>query len=295
MKLERLFAIVFILIENKTIRAKDLADRFEVSIRTIYRDIETLSAAGIPVYANRGRNGGVCIMEEYVLNKSLLSKEEQAQILASLKSMQAIEDGASNTMDKLTHFFANGQESWIDIDFASWQGTQNFKQPLLLLKKAILEKIVVTFIYSSLKEEVCAREVEPHLILYKGQDWYLYGYCLKRKAFRYFKLTRIQHLQLSHQHFIRKEMNREAEIHYPIEQSSVLCKVDKEKGYRILDEFSHAIVEAHDSYYLLRLQMNKDWLYSYLLTYQDAIEILEPKQIREEMIHIINKIKNKYK
>ncbi len=295
MKLERLLAMLFILMENKNVRAIDLAQRFEVSIRTIYRDIDTLSAAGIPIYTNQGRNGGICIMDEYVFNKSLLSKEEQAQIITSLKSLKTIEAGSETTLEKLQSFFHHREESWIDLDFASWGGNNSYKQPLLALKEAILNHYKVSFVYHSMKEAQSDRQVEPYQVIYKGQDWYLYAYCLKKEAFRYFKLSRMRHLEVESQTFIKRDLPEQEEIILKEEMISVKCRINKGKGYRVLDDFAHELIEEGSDYFLVVITMSKQWVYSYLLSYQDDLEVLEPLEVREKMKAIIQQLQNKYK
>ena len=121
--LNRLLGIVYLLLNKKTVTAKELAERFEVSVRTIYRDVENLSMAGIPIYTRKGKNGGISLMSQFVLNKMLVTKEEQDQILAALASLQ--ETGAlkeKETMSKLTDFFMAEPTNWVAIDFSDWSG-----------------------------------------------------------------------------------------------------------------------------------------------------------------------------
>lgn len=295
MKLERLLAMLFILIEHKTIRAQDLADRFEVSLRTIYRDVDTLSAAGIPIYTNQGRNGGICIMEGYVINKSILSKEEQAHIVASLKSMKAVGQKESQMSEKLGSFFHSDVQNWIRVDFSSWQKEQQKTQNFTLLKEAILNHKQVSFVYYSMQDKKTKRFVEPHQIVYKGQDWYLYGYCLTREAFRYFKLTRIKDLEMLPRSFTKRAMEMDDEVVYEESLIPLKLRIEKAKQYRILDELMAFVVEETDAYVIVEMEMSEHWLYEYIFSYQEHVEVLEPLTVRSEVMQKLANLQKKYK
>ena len=121
----RLFEIVYILMQKKKVTAKELADRFEVSTRTIYRDIETLSGANIPIYASKGKDGGIGLLDEYVLNKTILSEEEQNQILFALQGMKKVKgQDEKDILEKLSILFNKKINDWIKIDFSNWGNIQ---------------------------------------------------------------------------------------------------------------------------------------------------------------------------
>ena len=144
--LNRLLSIIYILLNKGTITAAELAQRFEVSVRTIYRDVETLSMAGIPIYAKKGKNGGICLTEQFVLDKMLVSEEEQQQILAALMSVQ--ETGAQDekeTLRKLLEFFKTEPSNWVAIDFSDWSGRR--KELFEQIKTAVLKHQVMQFDY----------------------------------------------------------------------------------------------------------------------------------------------------
>ena len=142
----RLFEIVYILIQKKKVTAKELADKFEVSTRTIYRDIEVLSRANIPIYASKGKDGGIGLLDEYVLNKTILSEEEQNQILFALQGMKKVKgQDEKDILEKLSILFNKKINDWIKIDFSNWSNIQD--ERFDIIKSAILNKQLVQFTY----------------------------------------------------------------------------------------------------------------------------------------------------
>ena len=142
MKISRLFNIVYTLMRNENITARELAEKFEVSVRTIHRDIDTLSMAGIPIYASRGRNGGIALLENFVLNKSLLTDKDQLDILSALKSLGSVAPHSEDTANKLSLLFGIKNIDWIETDFTDWNGDQDDK--FELVKTAILEQKLIS-------------------------------------------------------------------------------------------------------------------------------------------------------
>ncbi|MDE7382714.1 MAG: HTH domain-containing protein, partial [Treponemataceae bacterium] len=144
----RLFEIVYILLQKKKVTAKELAERFEVSTRTIYRDVETLSRANVPIYATQGKDGGIALLDKYVLNKTILSEEEQNQILFALQSMKNVSgQNERGVLEKLSTLFNKAVNDWIKIDFSSWEKDSAQETKFEIIKKAILNKNRIEFVY----------------------------------------------------------------------------------------------------------------------------------------------------
>ena len=202
MQINRLFEIVYILLENKIVKAGELAEHFEVSVRTIYRDVETLSQAGIPIYMSKGKGGGISLMPDFILNKAVLTEQEKGEILSSLKAVSALSLSESGSaLNKLNSMLGKQNDDWIEVDFSSWGYFENDENYFSKIKKAIVEKYVITFMYSSSKGEKILRTVLPLKLVFKGAAWYLYGYCRLREDYRFFKIRRISELSLSEEIF----------------------------------------------------------------------------------------------
>ena len=192
MQMNRLFQIVYYLLENGKSSAPELANKFEVSTRTIYRDLDTISAAGIPIYATQGKGGGISLMENYVLDKSIFSEKEQEQILIALQGIASTEgENADELLSKLSALFQIKWTDWIEVDFSDWnknKADQIFGE----IKKAIFDRRIITFSYFGSDSQYLSRSVKPLKLIFKGNDWYLYGFCLLRNDYRFFKLGSVK-------------------------------------------------------------------------------------------------------
>ena len=193
----RLFKIVYYLLDRGQATAPELAERFEVSVRTIYRDIDALSAAGIPIYAEAGRNGGIRLMHDFVLDHAVLSGEEKREILAALQSINITRNIAeSQTLQKLSALFALPSENWLEIDFSRW-GNQGFdKEKFELLKTAVIHCRQIRIRYAGSDGTERERTVQPYRLVYRSKAWYLKAFCMEKQEMRTFKLNRILELAL---------------------------------------------------------------------------------------------------
>ena len=208
----RQLEMVYILMNKGSVTAEELAERFEVSTRTVYRDIDSLSMAGIPVYANRGKGGGIRLMEHFVLDRRLLSKEEQGRILAALASLR--ETGASQDiriLEKLETFFKAEPLDWVAIDFSDWSGRRG--ELYGQIKEAILGRHLMAFDYYGQYGDMMRREVEPIQLLFKEYTWYVRAYCRIRGAMRLFKVLRMKRVEVLEESFELGPRHRVEEEH----------------------------------------------------------------------------------
>lgn len=291
MQLNRLFEIVYILLEKKNVTAKYLAERFEVSARTIYRDVEALSEAGIPVYMTKGKGGGIGLLPDFVLNKAVLTEKEKSEVLSALQGFHAMNNpDEGGALSKLGSLFGKQNQNWIEIDFSDWSTMQNGKNLFNKLKDAILNRKVISFQYFSVKGEISERTVEPLKLAFKGQSWYLYGYCRKRADLRFFKLSRIKQLVEDDEAFTRTAPDQifQDESHIFSEENVwISLKIARKMAYRVYDEFEAYEIDK-DGDFLVKLIMPKgEWIYGYLLSYGDGVEILEPPEARDNMKNIL--------
>lgn len=300
MQMNRLFEIVYLLMERKNITAKELAERFEVSTRTIYRDIDTLSEAGIPIYANRGTGGGIRLMDDFVLNKSLLSEAEQNDILASLQGLNAIQvPDVEPVLTKLAAVFGKNRTNWLDVDFSHWGGGIQEREKFLLLKDAILHQKVIAFDYYSTMGEKTCRTAEPLKLLFKGQDWYLYAFCRIRQDARVFKIKRMKNLEVMEESFDRpipETTYTEAENSYPQNTVKLKLKLDASMAYRVFDEFEDGnTVQNDDGSFLVTIDFPLGgWLFGFLLSFGSEAEVLEPPEIRQAIKEQIQNLLKRY-
>lgn len=252
----RLFEIVYILMQKKKVTAKELASRFEVSTRTIYRDIETLSMANIPIYSIKGKDGGIGLLDEFVLNKTILSEEEQKQILFALQGMKKVAgEEEKDILEKLSRLFNKRVDEWIKIDFFNWGKDNTQKERFDKIKSAILNKNEIEFTYYNSKGEKSKRIVEPLQIWFKDKSWYLISYCKLKEEYRVFKISRIKKIKILEEHFEREMPKEKKEKKYSLKKISLELEISKEMAYRVYDEFENEeIIKKEDGNFIVKVE-----------------------------------------
>jgi len=296
MQINRLFEIIYILLDKKTVTAKELAKRFEVSTRTIYRDIETLSSADIPVYMSKGKGGGISLLPDFVLNKAVLTDKEKENILSSLKAVNAVNLSETDTaLKKLSSLFGESNADWIEVDFSSWSNAQNETEIFNTIKSAILSKKVISFSYASAKGEQMTREAEPLKLCFKGGAWYVYGYCQSRNDYRFFKLRRIKKLCVLNQNFLRTSPQQIFSDHHVFQKEYVTLKLklSSQMAYRVYDEFD-TYEQQEDGSFIAEIHFPKgEWIFNYITSFGEHCEILEPVDVRNYLkIKLENTLKH---
>ncbi len=277
----RLFEIVYILMQKKKTTAKELADRFEVSTRTIYRDIETLSTANIPIYASKGKDGGIGLLDEYVLNKTILSEEEQNQILFALQGMKKVKgQDEKDILEKLSILFNKKINDWIKIDFSNWGNIQ--EERFDIIKSAILNKQLVQFIYYNSNGEENNRIVEPLQIWFKDKSWYLISYCKLKEDYRIFKIARIKEIKILEEHFERELPKEEEKEKHNFKMIELELEINKAMTYRVYDEFeSKEITKKEDGNFIIKVKYpENEWIYGYILSFGEYAKILNPAYVK---------------
>lgn len=297
MQESRLFKIVYYLMNKGYSTAPELAEKFEVSIRTIYRDIDVISSAGIPIYATQGKGGGIAISKDFILDKSLLSKEEKEQVLMALQGLIATDNKyADELLSKLGSLFQIQNTNWIEVDFSNWVKGNMSDDIFNCIKEAIFKKNIIQFQYYG-STEVTERKAVPLKLVFKSKDWYLYAYCMLRNDNRFFKLSRIKNLQVLDETYptdipIPKAVTKQVELEKTI---PVILKFDKSMAFRIIDEFRDEIVEdASGDLYVHTHLPDSEVLYSYLFSFSDSVEVIEPESVREQYKIKLKKMINKY-
>ncbi|MFS0728136.1 helix-turn-helix transcriptional regulator [Paenibacillus sp. 1P07SE] len=310
MKIDRLLAIVVLLMNKRMVQAKELAELFEVSVRTIYRDVDTIDQAGIPIVTYQGAGGGIGIAEGYRLDRNLLTNDEFAAIATALRSVGTTYDGHRNNLllEKINSIIPAAQAEEYQIksnqlllDYSPWGAPALFEEKLDLLKEAIERKQLVTFSYSSAQGEMTLRTAEPHTILLKGQHWYVYAYCTKREQFRIFKLMRMQELAMLEQRFTRRQVEpglqpSDQEWNKPDQTVALSLRFRGTIKHLVEERFGpEALQEADGGDVLIHITYpENNWLYGFILSFGDDVEVLGPPHIREIIGHKAAAIAMKY-
>ncbi len=288
MKNDRLFQMVYLLLERGTMTAPELSRALEVSVRTVYRDIDALSLAGVPVYTTQGKNGGVSLLPNYSFDKALLSDEEQNQILYAIQSLRAVEQPVDALLNKLGALFQKQNANWIAVDFSRWGMGSTDSVKFERLKTALTSRRAIEIVYCSTSGETNRRVILPVKLIFKDKAWYLHAYCRMQEDYRLFKVNRIVEMTVLDECFPALpddipplEQSLDA---MPAMQPAELL-FSPSIAYRVYDEFERSTIEQQlDGSLRVSVQMPQDsWVVSYLLSFGTELTILEPERLRAQL------------
>lgn len=298
MKVNRLFEIIYMLLDKEKMTAKELAEHFEVSTRTIYRDVEDISAGGIPIYMNKGKNGGISLLPGYVLDRTVLTKEEKTTILSALQSLNALDrSSADETLAKLSSFFGGNSQGYYEIDFGDWGNS--IKDQFEKSKQAILSKKLLSFEYLSSLNRRSKRIVEPYKLWFKERNWYLKAYCLNRNAMRIFRFSRMRKVEILEEQFEPRPLDFSK---VPIIQDfdrramEIVMKIENNLEFQVLDEFADQdVVQNEDGSFTVRMRFVEDsWLYGYILSFGSSAKVISPPELQNTIRNILHKMIENY-
>ncbi len=302
MKLNRLLEITTILLNKKTVTASELAKRFSVSTRTIYRDIDVLSVSGVPVYATQGTNGGISILDEYTVNRTALSNSEKESILFALQTLQSTKYPEIDiVLEKLGGIFKNSGTDWISIDFSPWGSDPNAYNKFTDIKTAIIQSRVIEIDYINSYNQKSRRVIEPMRLIFKSQAWYLWGFCREKQDYRTFRISRIKRVEIGDEAFDRNEIHivkeHSAEVEKENPYTHVVLQFSEEVLYRLYDDFDDMLLcENGDGTYNLEIDFPEDeWLYGYILSFGCFVKVIEPEHIKKIIKERSEKIMEFYK
>lgn len=283
MKINRLFEIVYMLLNKDNLTARMLAEHFEVSPRTIYRDIETLCEAGIPIYMQQGKGGGITLMNHFVLDKSVLSKEEREALLGALETLK-IAPQSAEVLSRISSLLGERTKNWLKVDFSEWGRESN--EYFLQIKEAILKMQILTMTYYNGQGEESRRKIAPLQLCFKHRNWYLKAYCYEKKALRLFKLGRMQQLEVTEDYFEKDIENcLEQEIKaqtFEAGISPIELLIGPQLAYRVYEEFSSEEIQRQEdgSFKVIVYYPEDEWLYGYLLSFGPSLEVLSPSSLQ---------------
>ncbi len=304
MKVDRLVSIIMILLDKKRIGAQELADMFEVSPRTIYRDIDAINMAGIPVRGASGVGGGFEIMQEYKVDKKVFSADDLSALLMGLSSLSGMIRG-----DELVHALAKVKSfipadrakeielkvNQICIDLSPWMGNRNIQPYLETIQSALQENKLLSFEYIAHHGNKTARTAEPYQLVLKGNHWYLQGYCRIRNDFRLFRLSRMSNLQMKEEIFAPRDYQKpQLDFDSILEtmQTKIKIRIHRSVMDRVLDFCTYEDFSPDgNEYYIVNFPfIDNEYHYDVLLSFGDKCECLEPLHIREKIKRKIHDI-----
>lgn len=294
MSADRLFQIVYLLLEQERMTADALAEALGVSVRTVYRDVDALSAAGVPVCTTQGKGGGVALLEGYVLDQSAFSREEQRLLLTALRDFP--QQSEEQALTKLAVLFRRREEDWIHADLSRWGSSGQENETFQLLRQAIWSRRPVQFSYIDPNESAHLRQILPIRLVYLDRCWHLQGYDQEREDFRVFRLSRILSPTLSDDVFRRKltapDIDPAGNIP-PLFRVEATLKFAPHMAPVVFDEFASAgiSVQSDGSLMVSAVFPEDQQLYSYLLSFGPGMEVLSPLSLREQIARLAEEIK----
>ena len=301
MKIDRLIGILSVLLQRETVTAPELAEIFEVSRRTINRDIDTLCYAGIPIRTKQGVGGGIYIARGYRVDRTILTSKEMQTILAGLRSLDSVSGSGyyGQLMEKLqtgSSDVLSGKDSML-IDLSSWY-KGSLAPKIALIQDAIENRQIIGFDYYAPSGE-SRRTIEPYYVVFKWSSWYVWGWCSARKDFRLFKLNRMDKVSITDEHFELRDAPTPDLSNERVFGGGIKVKAifDPDSKWRLIEEFGpECFEETKDGKLLFTAEYSDmDNLISWLLTFGEKVEIIEPKEARERLLNIAEAIKKKYK
>lgn len=310
MKIDRLLSIIVYLINHKLVSARVLAERFEVTVRTIQRDMEAIELAGFPIVSIQGPNGGYGLMENFKLDSQLVSVEDLYYIITSLKSVaeSMTDKKMDNTLEKMKTLlpsresdFLVGRNEKLSIDFTMLGGDPRHQASFKVVKEAVDSERLLRFRYTNNKLESIERTVEPLTIAFKWRAWYLFAWCRRKEDFRTFRISRIRNPEILPSHFRRKDISFDQYIEkqnqgYEAAQFELTLQFH-ESMRSLVEEFHNPedCSEGSDGSLIVKTRMPEDgWVYGFILSYGEYVTVLDPPRIRDNLKLMARKISEKY-
>ncbi len=295
MKIDRLIAIIMVLLDQDQVPAKYLADMFEVSTRTIYRDLDSINQAGIPIVAVSGPGNGISILKSYKVEKRLFSTNDITTLLMALGSIQSNlpDSKITTTIAKIKGMIPkNSQKEFhfktnqIKIDLTPWLYSGNELEKIQLIKVSMEQQNILRFEYKDKKNKRSVRKIEPYCLLLKGEYWYVQGYCLLRNDFRTFKVLRMKNISIMDSTFEPKEFPSKKTTHFNDKKiTQVKLRVHESVTDKIISRFGEECLTIDSpEHYIATVQMPIDELaFDYLLGFGTKCECIEPPKMRQEL------------
>ena len=299
MKLNRLLGILTMLLQNDRITAPELAEKFEVSRRTIGRDIDALCIAGIPIVTHQGGGGGISIAEGFRLDKSVLTRDELTGMIAALRGIGSVSE-ASQTERILDKLGANSgavvsMREPVVIDLASHY-KDNLTQKIELIKSAIHDSRCIAFDYYY-EKGTSQRRIEPYFVIFQWTAWYLFGFCLDRQDWRLFKLARLWNLTLCDDPYTPREIPAEKRNFSArlTDDIPLLALFDVSERYKLIETYGLDCYHETPEGLLLHVGFtNKDFITNWLLGFGDKVKVLEPTDLAKDLRAIAQNILKRY-
>lgn len=297
MRVDRMLTIIVMLLNRPRVSAKELADQFEVSVRTVYRDIEAINLAGIPVISYQGNNGGFGIVDNYKLSHQLLTFDNLTSLLTALKGVNASlgDTQLDASIEKLHNLIPSDKSEDLSrqleeliIEKQPWVNNKRHKEQIQRLRQAIAGHKLITIRYQNYESDISDRQIEPMSLIFKGYAWYLFAYCRLKEDYRLFRVSRLLDVTIDHKSFERRERSYEdvyGEASKDQEEIQITLKFRACAKTRVVDIFEKdQIQELATGDLIVKASFPQpDWYYAFILSFGVDVEVIQPKIVRDEV------------
>jgi predicted DNA-binding transcriptional regulator YafY len=310
MKIDRLLSIIVYLLNHELVSARVLAERFGVTVRTIQRDLESIELAGIPIISIQGPNGGYGIMENFKIDRQLVSVEDLYYIITSLQTVSdtLTDDKIDGTLEKIRNLLPardydilSERNEKLSIDFSMLGGDPRHQESFKIIKEAVDSERLLQFTYTNNKLESSLRSVEPLTIAFKWRAWYLFAWCRDKEDYRLFRISRMRQPEILPIHIKRKELSfddflEKQNQNNNIKMVALQLRFDPSMKPMIEEYYpGDKCFEEPDGSLTVSTEMPEDgWIYSFLLSYGEYVTVLKPYSVRDELKAMTKKIQEKY-
>ncbi|MCX8574879.1 MULTISPECIES: helix-turn-helix transcriptional regulator [unclassified Gilliamella] len=310
MKINRIITIIMVLLQREKISGKELAEKLNVSLRTIYRDIQVIEGAGIPIITYQGSAGGISILKNYKISKGLFTKEDVIVLLKGLNLLSSPvlkESENLRTLEKIKSFLSEQELDEVTnnlnqliVDLSPWFSKQNIDNKISIIRLALKEQLLLSFDYLSIRNKQATRLIEPYKLIFKEKEWYLQAFCLTKNDFRVFKLSKMSNIRKTNTKFIRQTTPKAFSL-FQTEMKKKIFKIklliDESLLERILNFCDEKdIKKLNEQQYLVNFDfIDDDYSYGILLSLGHQCICLEPEHIRHELVERAEKIIKSYK
>lgn len=300
-KIERLISIVMILLQKDIVSTTELSQLFHVSKRTILRDMETLSLANIPIYSIHGVYGGYGIMDEYKIDKRLLSSKDLENILTALGGLGQIlvSDEVELTLKKIEAMIgATAWTSSVQLSFYDWEGRSEILQALKLCQDAILNQKLVSFHYIDKNGSNTTRVVEPYQLHFNEASWYLIGFCTQRQSYRTFKLSRVDQLHMENKSYKPRDylLEQKQEVRYQPQLVTIKVLISPSIKDQFIERYGRKSIESYNAeYFLATIYVPQSSIgFQFLASFGTNLKVVEPQAYVEAFREYLYKMLENY-
>ena len=215
MKYQVMIKMLLLLTSRRKVTAREIAERFEISVRSVYRYVEELNVAGVPIDVVRGRYGGIFIADTFKLPSGFFTRGEYAAVENALTAMLSTmsDEDLISALEKLKRQQKADRRELsvcgnIIVDGGAWADLGKFPQKMKVCEQAVKDCLWLEIDYISRDGEHSKRVIDPYVLILKQNVWYVYAFCHTRQDFRTFKIGRIKGARFTGRGFTKEEIDR---------------------------------------------------------------------------------------